>query len=197
VTATCSGASVGASTGDVLLTAMQIRARIAELAAEIERDFAGGDLVLVGALATCTALLSDLSQALRLPHALDLIELEPFGAAEPAVALVPAPRPARGTARILEDIDLDLRDRDVLLVDCVADTGLTLACLLRHLEGHAPRTLAAAVLLDRPYRRLVHDLPLRYVGFAVADGQLAGYGLAGGSGGPFRHLPDIHFRQLV
>ena len=193
MTTTRGGAGVGVGggvgAGDVLLTAAQIRARIAELAAEIEHDFAGGDLVLVGAHATCTALLADLSRALRLAHALDLIELEPFGAAAPG----PAPSPAR----ILEDIDLDLRGRDVLLVDCVADTGLTLACLLRHLKGLAPRSLAAAVLLDRPYRRLVHDLPLRYVGFAVADGQLAGYGLAGGSGRQLRHLPDIHLCKLI
>ncbi len=177
------------SPGPLLLSAAQLQARVAELGADIARELAGGDLVLVAALKAGVPFFADLSRAIDLPLALDTIELEPFAAAAPGAAA------GQGRARVLKDVDLDLAGRDVVLVDCIVDTGLTLACILRHLAGLAPRSLAAVVMLDRPYRRLVADLPLRHVGFVAPDVPLAGYGL--GDGGRLHHLPGVHVRSDI
>ena len=92
--------------------------------------------------------------------------------------------------RVLKDLDADVRDRDVIVVEDVVDTGLTLNYLVRTLELREPRSIAAATLLDRPYRRLVDDLPVRYVGFVVPDELFVGYGFDLDE--QWRHLPDLH-----
>ena len=92
--------------------------------------------------------------------------------------------------RVLKDLDADVRDRDVIVVEDVVDTALTLNYLVRTLELRAPRSIAAATLLDRPYRRLVDDLPVRYVGFVVPDELFAGYGFDLDE--QWRQLPDLH-----
>ena len=92
--------------------------------------------------------------------------------------------------RVLKDLDADVRDRDVIVVEDVVDTGLTLNYLVRTLELRAPRSIASATLLDRPYRRLVDDLPVRYVGFVVPDELFAGYGFDLDE--QWRQLPDLH-----
>jgi hypoxanthine phosphoribosyltransferase len=147
--------------------------------------------VLVGSLKASIVLLADLSRAVGIPHALDTLEVERFSAAAaPAQAdesTLPAARPG---ARILKDVDLDLRGRDVVLVEDVVDTGLTLAFLERHIASSAPRSVAALTLLDRPYRRLVPGLPLRWVGFTATDDLFVGYGFDFDE--RYRNLPDIH-----
>lgn len=132
--------------GPVVLTAAQISARVGELGQELAAAFAGGDLVLVGSLKASVVLLADLSRAIGIPHAIDTLEVERFSA-PPAAQAVQGARPG---ARILKDVDLDLRGRDVVLVENVVDTGLTLSFLTRHLASAAPRSLAALTLLDRP-----------------------------------------------
>jgi len=92
--------------------------------------------------------------------------------------------------RLLKDLDEDIRDQDVLLVEDVVDTGLTLHALVRILEVREPRSLAAVTLLDRPYRRLVEDLPVQYVGFTVPDEFFVGYGFDLDE--RYRNLPDLH-----
>jgi hypoxanthine phosphoribosyltransferase len=97
--------------------------------------------------------------------------------------------------RVLKDLDLDIRGRDVLIVEDVVDTGLTLNYLVRTFELREPRSVAAVTLLDRPYRRLVDDLPVRYVGFVVPDELFVGYGFDLHE--QWRHLPDLRVLREV
>jgi hypoxanthine phosphoribosyltransferase len=148
-----------------------------ELAAEIAEDYAGATPVLVASLKAAVVFLADLSRALAIPHELDFLELAGYGA-------------GGGGIRLLKDLDADLGGREVLIVEDVVDTGLTLNYLVRTLGLRKPGSLAAATLLDRPYRRLIDDLPVRYVGFTVPDELFVGYGFDLDE--RYRNLPDIH-----
>ena len=114
-------------------------------------------------------------------HALDFVELSPYGSDAMG---------GHGRIRFIKDLDLQVLGRDVLIVDEVVDTGLTLNYLCRSLSLRSPESLAAVALFDRPYRRLVDDLPLRYVGFTVPDEFFAGYGFDLAE--RWRNLPDLH-----
>ena len=96
--------------------------------------------------------------------------------------------------RVLKDLDADIRDRDVLVIEDVIDTGLTLNYLVRTFELRRPRSVGAVTLLDRPYRRLVEDLPVRYVGFVVPDELFVGY--AFDLDEKWRQLPDLRLLHL-
>ncbi|HEY2372416.1 MAG TPA: hypoxanthine phosphoribosyltransferase [Gaiellaceae bacterium] len=167
--------------GEVYLTREEIAARIAELGAEIARDYAGREPLLVGSLKASIIFLTDLSRKLPILHALDFIELAGYGSAQMG---------GHEQIRVLKDLDADIRDRDVLVVEDVIDTGLTLNYLVRTFELREPRSVAAVTLLDRPYRRLVDDLPVRYVGFVVPDELFVGYGFDVEE--RWRQLPDLH-----
>ena len=164
--------------GAVYLRRDVIAARVAELGAEIARDYAGRDPLLVAPLKSSVVFLADLTRAVPIPHTLDVIELAPYSEGRD------------GAVRLLKDVDVPLAGRDVLLVEDVVDTGLTLRFLCRTLGLRDPASLAAVTLLDRPYRRLVEDIPLRYTGFTVPDELFAGYGL--GLDERWRALPDLH-----
>jgi hypoxanthine phosphoribosyltransferase len=164
--------------GDVYLTRAQIAARVAELGAEIARDYEGLDPLLVAPLKSSVVFLADLTRELPIPHTLDVIELAPYSGGRD------------GAIRLLKDVDTPLAGRHVVIVEDVVDTGLTLHFLVRTLELREPATLAAVTLLDRPYRRLVDDIPLRYTGFTVPDELFAGYGL--GLDERWRAFPDLH-----
>src|SRR5262249_36990675 len=153
--------------GEVYLTREEIAARIAELGAEISRDYAGCEPLLVGSLKASIIFLTDLSRRIPIPHHLDFIELAGYGSAQMG---------GHEQIRVLKDLDADIHDRDVFSVEDVIDTGLTLHYLVRTFELREPRSVAAVTLLDRPYRRLVDDLPVRYVGFVVPDELFVGYG---------------------
>ena len=129
--------------------------------------------------------LADLSRALVIPHALDFIELAGYGSAQMG---------GHEQIRVLKDLDLDIQKRDVLVVEDVVDTGLTLNYLVRTLELREPSSVAAVTLLDRPYRRLVDDLPVRYVGFVVPDELFVGYGFDLDE--RYRELPDLRLVNL-
>ena len=131
--------------------------------------------------------LADLSRALSFSHTIDLIELASYSGAQ-----VSGPG---GGARLLKDLDGPIAGRHVLIVEDVVDTGLTLHFLLRTLRLRAPASIAAVTLLDRPYRRLVDDLSLRYVGFTVPDELFAGYGL--GLDERWRAIPDLRYVSAV
>ena len=156
--------------------------RVAELGGEIARDYAGREPLLVAALKASLVFLADLSRAIGIPHGIDFVELAGYG-------------PGVGTGghsgiRLLKDLDDEIAGRDVLIVEDVIDTGLTLHYVVRTLEVRAPASLAAVTLLDRPYRRLVEDLPVRYVGFTVPDELFVGYGFDLEE--RWRNLPDLH-----
>ena len=133
----------------------------------------------MASLKTAIVFLADLSRALPILHNLDFI----------ALAAYEGNGGAGGRVRLLKDLELSIRGRDVLLVEDVVDTGLTLNFLVRTLALREPSSLAAVALLDRPYRRLVEDLPVRYVGFTVPDEFFVGYGFD--LDGRFRSLPDL------
>ncbi len=152
-----------------------------ELGAEIATEYAGREPLLVALLKASLVFACDLSRALPLVHRLDFVELAAYGKGETG-----------GTQqiRLLKDLDQDIRDRDVLIVEDVIDTGLTLNYLCKTLRLRRPASLAAVTLLDRPYRRLVDELPVRYVGFTVPDELFVGYGFDLEE--RFRNLPDLH-----
>ena len=160
------------------LSAEELRARVRELGAEIARDYDGLNPVLVTSLKSSLVFLADLSRALPIPHELDFLELAGYQGAENGE-----------NARLLKDLDTKIEGRHVLLIEDVIDTGLTLNYLVRMLLLRMPDTLAAVTLLDRPYRRLVDDLPLRYVGFTVPDEFFVGYGFDLEE--RYRGLPDL------
>jgi hypoxanthine phosphoribosyltransferase len=168
--------------GDVYLTREAIAARVGELGAQIAADYGDRDPLLVAPLKSSVVFLADLTRALPVPHTLDLVELAPYTDA--------AASTGRTGVRLLKDVDVPIRDRHVLIVEDVVDTGLTLHFLCKTLSLRQPASLAAVTLLDRPYRRLVDELPLRYVGFTVPDELFAGYGL--GLDERWRALPDLH-----
>ena len=164
------------------MSAEDIAGRVAELAEQIDHDYAGREPILIGCLKSSFIFLADLSRALQVVHRVDFVELAGYG-------------PGRGTGgssaiRLLKDLDLDVVGQDILLVEDVVDTGLTLHTLTRTLGLRNPRSIAAVTLLDRPYRRLVEDLPVRYVGFTVPDEFFVGYGFDLDE--RYRNLPDLH-----
>ena len=164
--------------GAVYLTRAEIAARVEALGTEIAADYAGLDPLLVAPLKSSVVFLADLTRALPIPHTLDVVELARYTGE------------GDGGVRLLKDVDTSLEDRHVLVVEDVVDTGLTLHFLCRTLTLRNPASLAAVTLLDRPYRRLVDEIPLRYVGFTVPDELFAGYGL--GLDERWRALPDLH-----
>ena len=157
-----------------------------ELGDEIARDYDGREPILVGALKASLVFISDLSRAIPILHAIDFVELAGYGSAQMG---------GHEQIRVLKDLDADIGGRDVILVEDVVDTGLTLNYLVRTFELREPRSVAAVTLLDRPYRRLVDDLPVRYVGFVVPDELFVGYGFDLNE--QWRHLPDLHVLREV
>jgi hypoxanthine phosphoribosyltransferase len=151
------------------------------LGAELTRDYGGRYPLLVGTLKACIPFIVDLSRAMPIPHEIDFVELAGYGGAATG---------GHEQIRFTKDLDTEIEGRDVVIVDEVVDTGLTLHYLVRALGLRKPETLAAAVLFDRPYRRLVDELPVRYVGFTVPDEFFAGYGFDLDE--RWRNLPDLH-----
>ena len=158
-----------------------MRTRVTQLAREISADYEELEPVLVGSLKASVVFLADLSRALPFHHWLDFLELSGYG---PDAELG-----GRKGIRLIKDLDVDIVGRHVLIVEDVIDTGLTLNYLVRSLHLRQPASVAAVTLLDRPYRRLVADLPVRYVGFTVPDILFVGYGFDLDE--RYRNLPDL------
>ena len=138
--------------------------------------------MLVAPLKASFVFLADLSRALQIAHAIDFIELAGYGATPDTGG--------QAVIRLLKDLDMEIAGRHVVLVEDVVDTGLTMNYLCRTLALRAPASLVIVTLLDRPYRRLVDDLPVRYVGFTVPDELFVGYGFDLDE--RYRNLPDLH-----
>ena len=140
--------------------------------------------MLIGSLKACVPFVTDLSRAIPIAHSLDFLELAGYGGALPG---------GHEQIRFLKDLDLEIVGRDVILVDEVVDTGLTMNYLCKTLSFRKPASLVAATLFDRPYRRLVDDLPVKYVGFTVPDEFFVGYGFDLDE--RWRNLPNLHLVQ--
>jgi hypoxanthine phosphoribosyltransferase len=166
--------------GEVFLGAQELRARVGELGAQITADYADRDLLLVALLKASFVFLADLSRAIPISHQIDFVELAGYGDAGTG---------GHSRVRLLQDTSIPLTGLDVLLVEDVVDTGLTLNYLCKLLQLRKPASLRVATLLDRPYRRLVADLPVDYVGFTVPDEFFVGYGFDVDE--RWRNLPDL------
>lgn len=163
--------------GRVVYSEEVIRARIAEMGAQISRDYAGKTPLLIGVLQGVVLFMADLLRQINIPAEVDFISISHYDAQADS-----------GRVRIIKDLEQPLTDRHVLFVEDVIDTGLTLSYLLRTLRARRPASLDVCVLFDRPYRRLL-DIPLAYHGFDLPDEFVVGYGLD--ADGLYRNLPFV------
>jgi len=171
--------------GAVHLTAAAISRRVTEMGAAIARDYRDADLLLVSVLKGAVVFVADLARAIDLPLELDFMAITSYqqdsGSSDhPAI-------------RFLKDLEQPLEGRDVLVVEDIIDTGLTLHYILRSLALREPRSLEVCTLLDRPYRRLV-DIDVRYVGFTVPDDFFVGYGFDYHQ--LYRNRPDLAYLHI-
>jgi len=162
---------------DVVIGEEDLRRRVRELGAEISRDYCGRTPLLVAVLKGSFIFLADLARAITIPVNLDFMAITRYG-----------PGARGGVVRIEKDLDLAITGREVLVVEDIIDTGLTLGYLMKTLGARDPASLAVCTLLDRRARRLT-KLPIRYVGFEVPDRFLVGYGLDQRE--QYRHLPHL------
>src|ERR1700756_1478831 len=162
--------------GEILVPADDLERRVRELAADVSRDYAGKDLVLLCVLKGAVFFLADLMRHLEIPCEVDFMAVSSYGSATKS----------SGVVRILKDLDAVIEDRDVLIVEDIVDSGLTLQYLLRNLAGRNPRSLEVCALLIKPERREV-ELQAKYVGFEIPDQFVVGYGLDYGE--RYRNLP--------
>jgi hypoxanthine phosphoribosyltransferase len=156
-----------ADVAEVLLSEEQIAAKVAEIGRQISEDFAGRELTLVSVLKGSLPFMADLMRRITLPLRIDLMEVSSYGGTATE---------SSGLVRILKDLSAPIDGRDVLIVEDIIDTGLTLNYLIRYLKGKNPRSITVCALLDKPARRLV-EIPLDYVGFEIPDAFVVGYGL--------------------
>jgi hypoxanthine phosphoribosyltransferase len=152
--------------GEILVEADELQRRVAELGAEINRDYQGKDLVMIGVLKGAVLFMADLMRELDVPCEIDFMAVSSYGSATDS----------SGVVRILKDLDSSIAGRDVLLVEDIVDSGLTLHYLLKNLRARDPRSLEVVALLTKPDRRRI-DLPIRYVGFEIPNRFAIGYGL--------------------
>ena len=152
---------------EVLVSEDQLRHKVAELGARLSADYASRPLTLVSVLKGSLPFMADLMRAITIPLTIDLMEVSSYGGAVTETS---------GLVRILKDLSASIEGKDVVIVEDIIDTGLTLNYLMRYLRGKDPRTLRICALLDKPARRLV-DIDIDYRGFSIPDRFVIGYGL--------------------
>jgi len=162
----------------VLYTKEQIQQRITELAAQIDKDYEGRDLLIVGVLKGAVMVMADLARALHTHVSMDWMAVSSYGSGTQS----------SGVVRILKDLDTDLMGKDVLIVEDIIDSGLTLSYLMRTLEARSPASLEICALLTKPDRREM-KVPVRYTGFEIPNEFVIGYGLDFGE--RYRNLPYV------
>jgi hypoxanthine phosphoribosyltransferase len=163
---------------DVLVTEQEIARRIAELAAELSRDYAGREVLLVGVLKGAVMVMADLSRALSIPATMEFMAVSSYGTSTSS----------SGVVRILKDLDRSIEGKHVLVVEDIIDSGLTLSWLLRNLRSRGPASVEVVALLRKPDAIKV-DLKVRYVGFDIPSAFVVGYGLDYGE--RYRTLPYV------
>jgi len=164
--------------GEVLVESEELNRRVAELGAEINRDYEGRDLVMIGVLKGAVLFIADLMRHLEVPCEVDFMAVSSYG----------SETDSSGVVRILKDLDAPIEGRDVLIVEDIIDSGLTLQYLFRNLRARNPASLEVCALLTKPERRTV-DLPTRYIGFEIPDKFAIGYGLDHAE--RYRNLPYV------
>jgi hypoxanthine phosphoribosyltransferase len=164
--------------GEILVQRDELAHRVRALGERISADYEGRPLFLVGVLKGAVFFLSDLMRHLRVPCEVDFMAVASYGSSTDSSGIV----------RILKDLDAPIEGRDVLIVEDIVDSGLTLSYLLRTLQARNPASLEVCALLTKPERRKV-DLPIRYVGFEIPNRFAIGYGLDYGE--RYRNLPYV------
>ena len=164
--------------GEILVQADELAHRVRELGEQISADYRGKDLLLIGVLKGAVFFLSDLMRHIDVPCEVDFMAVASYGSATES----------SGVVRILKDLDAPIEGRDVLIVEDIVDSGLTLSYLLRNLEGRGPASLEVCALLTKPDRREVELVP-RYVGFEIPNRFAVGYGLDHAE--RYRNLPYV------
>ena len=164
--------------GEILVQEHDLAARVQALGAQITADYKGRELLLIGVLKGAVFFLSDLMRHIGVPCAVDFMAVASYGSSTDS----------SGVVRILKDLDAPIEGRDVLIVEDIVDSGLTLSYLLRTLRARDPASLEVCALLTKPERREV-DLPIRYEGFDIPNRFVIGYGLDHAE--RFRNLPYV------
>ncbi|RBW70871.1 hypoxanthine phosphoribosyltransferase [Bacillus taeanensis] len=161
-----------------LLTEEQIQTRVKELAEEIERDFNGEDVLLVGILKGAVVFVSDLMRNMKINVSIDFMAVSSYGNSTTS----------SGVVKLIKDLDTDIKNKNVIIVEDIIDSGLTLNYLQKNLRDRSPKALKICTLLDKPERRKC-DIPVDYCGFEIPDKFIVGYGIDYAE--KYRQLPYI------
>ena len=164
--------------GEVLIDEDALSSRVAELGAEVSADYEGRDLLLIGVLKGAVFFMADLMRHIQVPCEVDFMAISSYGDSTDSSGIV----------RILKDLDINIEGRDVLVVEDIIDSGLTLSYLMRNLESREPASLEVCALMTKPDRREI-DVPVRYIGFEIPNRFVVGYGLDFGE--RYRNLPYV------
>ena len=164
--------------GEILIDEDALSTRVAELGAEVSADYQGRDLLLIGVLKGAVFFMADLMRHITVPCEVDFMAISSYGDSTDSSGIV----------RILKDLDINIEGRDVLVVEDIIDSGLTLSYLMRNLESREPASLEVCALMTKPDRREI-DVPVRYIGFEIPNRFVVGYGLDFGE--RYRNLPYV------
>jgi hypoxanthine phosphoribosyltransferase len=173
-----SAAELERAVTEVLIDRDVLQRRIQELGEEISTDYEGRDLLLIGVLKGAVFFMADLMRNLTIPCEIDFMAISSYGDSTDS----------SGVVRILKDLDINIEGRDVLIVEDIIDSGLTLSYLMRNLEAREPASLEICALLTKPERREA-DVPVRYIGFEIPNRFVIGYGLDFAE--RYRNLPYV------
>jgi hypoxanthine phosphoribosyltransferase len=172
----------------VLISRKQIARRVAEMGAEITRDFSGQAVIFIGVLKGAAMFLSDLARQVQLDATFDFIGVSSYGNRPSPEQELKYGWDSTGEVRLTKDVDQSMKGRNVILVEDILDTGLTLSFLTKLLMAHQPKAFRIAALLDKPSRRK-QPMQAHYIGFTIPDEFVVGYGLDYAE--MYRNLPDI------
>ncbi|HNK64599.1 MAG TPA: hypoxanthine phosphoribosyltransferase [Anaerolineales bacterium] len=164
---------------EILIDTEPLQARVRELGAQISSDYRNADLLLICILRGGVPFMVDLSRSITIPHMMDFMAVSSYGVGR---------RESSGSARVTLDLQTDIRNKNVLLVEDIVDSGHTIAAVLQMLETRQPKTLKVCALLDKPERREAH-VPIDYLGFSIPNKFVFGYGLDLDE--YFRNLPFV------
>ena len=159
-------ADVPAEIQSVLMSEQAIATRVRELAAEVDADYAGREILLVGVLKGAVMFMADLARALRTPVSMEFMAVSSYGSSTSS----------SGVVRILKDLDREIADKHVLVVEDIIDSGLTLSWLLRNMRSRGPASVEVVALMRKPDAAKI-EVPVKYVGFDIANEFVVGYGL--------------------
>ncbi len=166
--------------GEIVINRKQIKEKVKELAEKISRDYKGKSILIIGILRGAIIFLADLVRELKIPLEIDFMVVSSYGSSTKTSGIV----------RILKDLDQDVKNRHLLLVEDIIDTGLTLNYLIRNLKARNPASLEVCALLSKEGKQRV-PLEIKYLGFSIPNCFVVGYGLDFNE--KFRNLPDIYF----